>query len=177
MGRVTKIVDGDTIEIEGCKIRLALVDAPEIGEMGGDRAIAFLTRIIPVGTLVRVDQDNRQPFDVYGRILAVVYKDNMNVNALLIKYGVARLYDKYCSKSEFGDDPWAVRLGCGTGSQTKTITHTRTSKNCHPSYPDVCIPPPPPDLDCSDIPYRNFRVLPPDPHHFDGDKDGIGCES
>ena len=40
----------------------------------------------------------------------------------------------------------------------------------------VCIPPPPPDLDCADIPYRNFRVLPPDPHHFDGDHDGIGCE-
>ena len=50
------------------------------------------------------------------------------------------------------------------------------SGNCDPSYPDVCIPPPPPDLDCSDIPYRNFRVLPPDPHHFDGNGNGIGCE-
>ena len=54
-------------------------------------------------------------------------------------------------------------------------------KNCAASYPDVCIPPPPPDLDCKDIPYRNFRVIynvpAPDPHHFDGDHDGIGCES
>jgi len=49
--------------------------------------------------------------------------------------------------------------------------------NCDPSYPDVCIPPPPPDLDCGDIPYRRFRVLEPDPHRFDGDNDGIGCES
>lgn len=47
---------------------------------------------------------------------------------------------------------------------------------CHPSYPTVCIPPPPPDLDCADIPHRNFPVRPPDPHRFDGDKDGIGCE-
>jgi len=31
-------------------------------------------------------------------------------------------------------------------------------EKCHPSYPDFCIPPPPPDLDCKDIPYRNFRV-------------------
>ena len=45
---------------------------------------------------------------------------------------------------------------------------------CDPSYPDVCIPPP--DLDCRDIPYRRFRVLPPDPHGFDRDRDGIGCE-
>jgi hypothetical protein len=52
---------------------------------------------------------------------------------------------------------------------------------CAASYPTVCIPPPPPDLDCGDIPYRNFRVLwnvaDPDPHHFDGDHDGLGCES
>lgn len=49
--------------------------------------------------------------------------------------------------------------------------------NCDPSYPTVCIPPPPPDLDCGDIPYRNFTVLPPDPHNFDGNSDGIGCQS
>jgi hypothetical protein len=48
--------------------------------------------------------------------------------------------------------------------------------NCHPSYPDVCIPPAPPDLNCGDVPYKNFRVLPPDPHRFDGNKDGWGCE-
>jgi hypothetical protein len=52
---------------------------------------------------------------------------------------------------------------------------------CAASYPDECIPPPPPDLDCADIPYRNFRVLwnvpDPDPHHFDGNRDGVGCES
>lgn len=52
-----------------------------------------------------------------------------------------------------------------------------TTGNCDPSYPTVCIPPPPPDLDCGDITYRNFTVLPPDPHRFDGDHDGIGCES
>lgn len=48
--------------------------------------------------------------------------------------------------------------------------------NCDPAYPDVCLAPPPPDLDCKDVPYRNFRVLNPDPHHFDQDLDGIGCE-
>jgi micrococcal nuclease len=49
--------------------------------------------------------------------------------------------------------------------------------NCDPSYPAVCIPPYPPDLDCGEIAFRNFDVLPPDPHGFDGDNDGIGCES
>jgi PKD repeat protein len=46
---------------------------------------------------------------------------------------------------------------------------------CDPSYPGLCIPPPPPDLDCDNISARNFRVLQPDPHMFDADNDGIGC--
>ena len=50
-------------------------------------------------------------------------------------------------------------------------------QNCHPSYPTVCIAPPPPDLDCSDIPDRNFEVVGADPHRFDGDHDGVGCEA
>jgi hypothetical protein len=54
---------------------------------------------------------------------------------------------------------------------------TGTRAGCDPSYPTVCIAPPPPDLDCGYIPYRNFKVLPPDPDRFDGDHDGIGCET
>lgn len=53
------------------------------------------------------------------------------------------------------------------------------SESCDPAYPDVCIPPYAlvGDLDCGDISHRRFRVLPPDPHGFDGDSDGVGCES
>ena len=45
------------------------------------------------------------------------------------------------------------------------------------SYPDMCIPSPPPDLNCGDISDKGFKVEPPDPHGFDRDGDGIGCES
>ena len=44
------------------------------------------------------------------------------------------------------------------------------------SYPDNCISSPPPNLKCDEIPFNNFKVNPPDPHGFDGDNDGIGCE-
>lgn len=57
-----------------------------------------------------------------------------------------------------------------------TPTSLPSGVECSPAYPNVCIPPPPPDLDCGDVPYRRFSVLPPDPHRFDGDHDGIGCE-
>lgn len=47
---------------------------------------------------------------------------------------------------------------------------------CDPAYPEVCIAPGPPDLNCDDIPYANFEVLWPDPHNLDADGNGIGCE-
>jgi len=51
------------------------------------------------------------------------------------------------------------------------------ASNCDPSYPDLCIPVGSPDLDCGDMSEKNFRVTGSDPHRFDRDKDGIGCES
>jgi endonuclease YncB( thermonuclease family) len=48
--------------------------------------------------------------------------------------------------------------------------------NCDVAYPDVCIESPPPDLDCDDVPVKGFKVVPPDPHGFDSEGDGIGCE-
>lgn len=60
---------------------------------------------------------------------------------------------------------------------TPPAATSQTKDDCDPSYPDVCIPPYPPDLNCKDVPYKRFRVLSPDPHGFDRDKDGVGCES
>lgn len=56
------------------------------------------------------------------------------------------------------------------------LANSQAQQNCDPAYPTICIPPPPPDLDCKDIGYTSFEVRSPDPHHFDGDEDGIGCE-
>ena len=50
-------------------------------------------------------------------------------------------------------------------------------QSCDTSYPDVCIPSPPPDLNCGDITDKNFKVVSPDPHGFDREVDGIGCET
>jgi hypothetical protein len=64
-----------------------------------------------------------------------------------------------------------------TTTRRRVTTTTRApTRNCDPSYPDFCMPPPP-DLDCADINGRNLTVLPPDPHGFDREGDGLGCES
>jgi endonuclease/exonuclease/phosphatase (EEP) superfamily protein YafD len=49
--------------------------------------------------------------------------------------------------------------------------------NCDPSYPTLCIQIGIGDLDCGDITARRFPVVGSDSHRFDGDHDGVGCES
>lgn len=75
--------------------------------------------------------------------------------------------------------PSAIPTATPTRTPTATLqpTATRDPAVCDPSYPTVCIPPPPPDLNCGDIVYRRFTVLQPDPHNFDTDFDGVGCET
>ena len=66
------------------------------------------------------------------------------------------------------------------GSAPETEPEAKPDGSCHPSYPDFCIPPPPPDLNCTSpliTGRKNFTVLQPDPHRFDADRDGVGCES
>jgi micrococcal nuclease len=69
-----------------------------------------------------------------------------------------------------------VQTGPEPPPEQVVITDPASAFGCEPSYPDVCIPPSPPDLDCGDVAYGGFTVYPPDPHRFDGDYDGVGCE-
>ena len=70
-----------------------------------------------------------------------------------------------------------VLIGEEILNESSTLAQT-----CHESYSGsgVCIPPPPPKLTCNEIPFRRFDVNhdveDPDPHGFDPDGNGIGCE-
>jgi hypothetical protein len=64
-----------------------------------------------------------------------------------------------------------------TTRRPRPATTRPPAQDCDPSYPDFCIPPPPPDLDCADVNGSDFTVLAPDPHRFDREGDGLGCES
>lgn len=170
-GTVTKIVDGDTIQVDDEIIRFALVDAPKIKYDGG-QSLGFIEQICPVGSTTIIDQDDMQLEDKYGRILGVVYCNDMNLNKELLDLGLGDLYSAFCEQSEFSTEKWALKHGC------EPIPKSTSSTNeCDSSYPDFCIPPFPPNLNCTDIPQKNFTVLQPDPHGFDRDQDGIGCES
>ncbi len=130
------------------------------------------------GKTVYLEKDISET-DRYGRLLRYVYLDNSSmVNAVLVLQGYAQVATfppdvKYTGlflelqrqAQEDGAGMWGLSVADSSGAG-----------GCDPAYPDGCIPSPPPDLNCADVPYKRFTVLPPDPHRFDGDKDGVGCE-
>ncbi|OFV96982.1 MAG: hypothetical protein A3F68_05740 [Acidobacteria bacterium RIFCSPLOWO2_12_FULL_54_10] len=111
-GFVERVIDGDTLEVGGQRIRLVLVNAPERGTRGAPEATEFLREMCPAGAAALVDQDDLQLTDDYGRMLAVVWCNGKRVNEEIIRAGRAKIYGRFCRKSEFGMEPWAIALGC-----------------------------------------------------------------
>lgn len=191
---VTHVVDGDTIDvsINGAiyRVRLIGVDTSEISgvvECYGEEAAAC-TRSQLTGRTVTLEKDVSET-DRYGRLVHYVWVGSELFNKTLVRRGYAvmstyppdvKYVERFTAAQAAARAEGAGLWGsCGEepGSTPPPPPSTQPPAGaCHWSYPAVCIPPPPPDLDCDDIPYRNFRVVPPDPHRFDGDRDGIGCE-
>jgi micrococcal nuclease len=196
---VVDVVDGDTIKVStGETLRLIGVDTPEtrdprrpvqcFGREASARAHALLD-----GARVRLEHDPSQGRrDKYGRTLAYVWlPDGRLYNETIIAEGYAHEYtyaipyryrDAFRaaerSAREAGRGLWSPATCAGDTEQpaARVTPPPDAPAGCDASYAGVCIPSPPPDLDCGDIAFRRFAVVGPDPHRFDGEGDGIGCE-
>ena len=111
-GTVTKIVDGDTLDVGDTRVRLALTNTPEWDEPGYDEAAAFAASVCPPGSAATVDEDDGQTGGSYGRVVAVVHCGGRNLNEELLETGHARILTEYCGRSEFRGEPWAREFGC-----------------------------------------------------------------
>src|SRR5437016_11687173 len=69
---VTHIVDGDTLDVGSTRIRLTLVNSPEVGQPGYAEANEFTIRTCPVGTQALVDEDDGQTGGSHGPLGAPV---------------------------------------------------------------------------------------------------------
>ena len=185
--RVVRVIDGDTIEVDlngGLyNVRYIGIDTPETkhptrGVEPYGLEAAERNRQLVEGKTVYLEKDVSE-MDKYDRLLRYVYVDDVMVNAVLVQEGYAQV-STYPPDVKYTEEFLKLQRQAreeGRGLWAGMPVESEGDEEvCDPSYPTVCIPPPPPDLDCSDIPHREFKVLPPDPHRFDGDKDGVGCE-
>jgi len=188
VGQVVGVVDGDTIDVrigeQTFRVRYIGVNTPEQDQAFYQEATDYNQELVG-GKTVTLVKDTSQT-DQFDRLLRYVIAGELFVNNELVfrGYAAATAYapDTACVTTLEVAQRQAQTLKVGLWLATPEIyvppiTGADNSGNCDPSYPGVCIAPAPPDLDCGDIPYRRFQVLPPDPHNFDRDGDGVGCES
>jgi len=120
-GYCSYVVDGDTIDVDGVgRIRFVGVNTPERGRTGYQEAKDFVKSLC-LGKTIGLDIDNAKHHDKYGRVLAVVYAGDTNVNAELLKRGYAEVM--YIPPSEFNPYSWA-----GT-TNTQTAIKSTSSNN------------------------------------------------
>ncbi len=114
VGTVTKVVDGDTVDVDNTRIRLALANTPEINQQGYTEAKDFVSNTCGVGSKALVDEDDGQKKGSYGRMIGLVYCNDsiMSLNQLLIENGHAKILENICTRSEFAGQQWAQNNGC-----------------------------------------------------------------
>ena len=157
----------------------------------GGRGI--LAGLLGQGGRVFIEMDPEER-DRFGRLLRWVWLERSDgevylPNEATIRAGYAerfrdtpnrRYVDVLIAAEDFvqrhGVGPWGACDGILAWVPVSTTRPVSPADaNCDPAYPDVCIPSPP-DLVCRDVPYSSLRVLPPDPHHVDGNFNGIACK-
>lgn len=94
---VKRVIDGDTLECNvdlGFKItiderfRLAKIDCPELSTPEGKEVKAKVIQMLE-GKDVHLIVERK---DNYGRWLATVLQDNVNINEYLLQNGMAKVY-------------------------------------------------------------------------------------
>lgn len=92
-GKCVDVIDGNTIQVYGVgKVQLNQIGSPkpEAKQFVKDNCL---------GKTVYLDIDDKQPEDRYGRIVAIVYTDTIDVNKELLDNGLAN--ESYFTPSEF----------------------------------------------------------------------------
>lgn len=91
---VTKVVDGDTADLEGLgRVRFSGINTPEKGDCYYKEAKEKLDELI-MDKYVYVERDITDK-GKYGRLLRYVYLNETMINGVLVQEGYARVYDKY----------------------------------------------------------------------------------
>ena len=97
--------DGDTCTtIDGEKIRLACIDTPELKGKKADPIAAreardFLNNLV-INEEVSIKRITK---DRYGRTVAELFKDEINVQELIVDKGYGKIYEKYADQCEWNN--------------------------------------------------------------------------
>ena len=124
-----RVVDGDTLQVAGTRIRLEGIDAPETSQTCTDRAGgAWNCGNVASAELEKLVRDqivscDGTGLDKYGRTLAVCFVGDLQLNAEMVRRGLAWAFVRYSSR--YVADEQAARqhqVGIWQGSATPAWT-------------------------------------------------------
>jgi endonuclease YncB( thermonuclease family) len=106
--RVTKVNDGDSIEVEldsgHARVRMSAIDTPEYDQPYGAESSAALKAMLPIGSTVELEVVTQ---DQFHRLVAVVWLQNgaerLNINEAMLRAGHAWAYRRYMQDPKFCD--------------------------------------------------------------------------
>ena len=99
-----RVIDGDTLEISGVRIRLNGVAAPERNEPGGAEATATMKRMTS-GKIVRCSLTGKK---TYKREVGTCWVETLDLGAALIAAGKARDCPRYSAGRYSALEPESV---------------------------------------------------------------------
>jgi endonuclease YncB( thermonuclease family) len=194
--KVTRVYDGDTITVSGegkeLRVRLYGIDTPESTQWYGQNAKQFTSSQV-FGKMVSID---RIDTDRYGRTVALVSVGDLVINKLLVEYGYAWVYDRYCRKpfcvewKQLEEEarkgkrglwknpnaipPWKYRQSSRKGTSKRTKSSEQGLCDCSGNI-----------YNCSDFSTQReaqscyeycLKQRGYDVHRLDRDKDRLACE-
>ena len=94
---VTKIVDGDTIDLSDVRIRLNGIDSPEIGQTCRNNQLIWHCGIEATKTMRHLAKGkivtcSGKKKDQYGRLIANCFVGKLSLNATMVEVGMALAY-------------------------------------------------------------------------------------
>lgn len=110
---VDAVIDGDTIVLNGRRIRLFGIDAPETDQpcliRGKNIACGVVSKNVLVGFIVgQTIRCERKDIDRYKRDVSLCYAGDLSLSAAMVKSGYAVAYRKYSSMF-VGEEEFAKR--------------------------------------------------------------------
>ena len=108
LGKVTKVNDGDSIEVQldagPARVRFSAVDTPEYDQPYGSKSSAALKAMLPIGSDVELEVVTQ---DQFRRVVATVWLvadgKRVNINEAMLREGHAWAYRRYMKDPKFCD--------------------------------------------------------------------------
>lgn len=112
-----QVIDGDTLQVAGERVRLQGIDAPETRQSCSVSGVGYACgenakRLLMGATAGKVITCKGEKRDRYGRLVAVCYAGDDDLNAMMVRDGWALAYRRY-GKEYVGEETRARAQGAG----------------------------------------------------------------